>query len=71
MDATNSVVLLAASEGASMSIGFVFWLLFLVCLVFYGWRGYSTRGAYLADTFIWWILIFCLGVGIFGFPVHF
>lgn len=61
---------LFATEGASLTVGLLFWILFIVGLIFYGYRNYADRGA-IVDSLFWWILIFLLGIGVFGFPVKF
>lgn len=63
-------LILLAAESASLSVGLVFWILFIVGLVFFGYRNYENRGV-IVDSLFWWILIFLLGVGAFGFPIHF
>lgn len=50
-----------------MTISLLFWILFIVGLLFNGYQ--------LARTSVWhlevpyWILIFLLGVGVFGWPI--
>lgn len=51
-----------------MTIGLLFWILYIVGFVFFGYRNYQNREA-IFDSLFWWILIFLLGVGTFGFPI--
>lgn len=54
-----------------MSIGLLFWVLYIVGFIFYGWRGYVDRDRYwIAGGLFWWVLIFLLGWKVFGFPVQ-
>lgn len=52
-----------------MSIGFVFWLLMILALVFGIWRGWGDRFV-MGGSLLLWILLFLLGWGTFGFPIH-
>lgn len=62
--------LFATDGGGQLSIGIVFWILFIVGLVFYGFRNYADRNVLINGLFFW-IMIFLLGCGVFGFPVKF
>jgi hypothetical protein len=54
-----------------MSIGFIFWLLMLLCLFF----GAYTNRASINLPWVWgghfiiWILLFLLGWRVFGWPI--
>ena len=54
-----------------MSIGFLFWLLMVLWLIF----GAYTRRASLSAPWIWggdlllWVLLFLLGWRVFGWPI--
>lgn len=65
---------LLATENGSLGIGVLFWILYIVGLIFYGFGFYRDPGPgrpfYFSGIF-WWVLIFLLGCGVFGFPVHF
>ena len=50
-----------------LTIGLLFWILFIVGLVFHIYRD----RAGIVDSLFWWVLIFLLGVGTFGFPIKF
>ena len=52
-----------------MTIGFLFWILFIVGFVFSGYRNRDVFGSYLGDTLFFWVLVFLLGVGTFGWPI--
>lgn len=55
-----------------MTIGMLFWILYIVGLVFYGWVGYSRAESrwVIGGGLFWWVLIFLLGWKVFGFPVQ-
>ena len=56
-----------------MTIGFVFWLLMLITLVFGIWSAYPfTNGGWkpLGSGLLLYILLFLLGWGVFGFPIR-
>jgi hypothetical protein len=67
------LLLLLREGGGQMSIGFVFWFLMLVWLIFGGWSGYALtgpeRGRYYGGHFLLFILVFLLGWATFGFPI--
>lgn len=65
-------MLALATESGSLGVGVVFWILFIIGVVFYGvgfYRDVPGRPYYFSGLF-WWILIFLLGVGVFGWPIH-
>jgi len=68
-----STLLLLREGGGQMSIGFVFWFLMLVWLIFSGWSGYALpgpeRGRYYGGNLLWFIIVFLLGWATFGFPI--
>lgn len=56
-----------------MSIGFLFWLIFIIAVVFGFWCVWtpnSPRWAPFGGSLVLLILIFLLGWGVFGFPIH-
>lgn len=56
-----------------MSIGFIFWLLMILALLFGGWRTWSAdpNGRYyFGFGFLLWILLFLLGWRVFGFVIQ-
>lgn len=63
-------MLLFAESGGQLSIGIVFWIVFLIALIFGGIRNRDAIGTWFADSLVWWVLIFLLGLGTFGFPIH-
>ena len=54
-----------------MSIGFIFWLLMLLCLLFgaYTHRTSINMPWVWGGNFIIWVLIFLLGWRVFGWPI--
>lgn len=55
-----------------MTIGFLFWLIMILCLLFGIWRGYCdvpARSVY-GMSFLLWFLLFLLGWKVFGFPIQ-
>jgi hypothetical protein len=54
-----------------MSIGFIFWLLMLLCLLFGGYAHRSALGTPLVwgGNLLFWILLFLLGWKVFGWPI--
>jgi hypothetical protein len=59
-------------EDQSMSIGFIFWLLMLLWLVFWGVGRISQFSPYWLAYNGWllFVLLFLLGLHEFGWPVH-
>lgn len=51
-----------------MSIGLLFWILYIVGLVFFG-IGWYRSGEFSVPSIFWWVLIALLGVGTFGGPI--
>jgi hypothetical protein len=49
-----------------MTIGLLFWILFIVGFVFHTYRN---RDPFL-DSLFWWVLIFLLGLASFGWPIR-
>lgn len=62
---------LLATESGALSIGILFWILFIVGLVFFGVGVFRDRNSFSVSGLFWWVLIFLLGCGVFGFPVRF
>ncbi len=62
---------LAVNESGSLGIGVVFWILFIVGLIFFGVYVARDRATFSVPSLFWWVLIFLLGCGVFGFPIHF
>jgi hypothetical protein len=58
-----------------MEIGFIFWLIMLLSLLFWGmwgWGGlpaFATRGP-IVHGFLLFVLLFLLGWKVFGFAIH-
>lgn len=63
--------LFASDGGGQVGIGLLFWLIFILGFIFGGYRGRDNLGGWFADSLFWWVLIFCLGLGVFGFLIHF
>ena len=51
------------------TIGMVFWLLYIIGFIFGGFRNRDGIGIWLGDSLFWWVLIFLLGIGVFGSPI--
>ena len=51
-----------------LTVGLLFWILFIVGLIFYG-VGVVRSRQYDAAALFWWVLILLLGIGTFGFPL--
>lgn len=51
-----------------LTIGMLFWILFIVGLVFYGVDAFRTR-QFTWPSLFWWTLLFLLGWSEFGFPI--
>jgi hypothetical protein len=58
----------------AMSIGLLFWIIMIIGFIFYGfvtWRPVPGNPYFnAAPNYIIWILLFLLGWGIFGPPIH-
>jgi hypothetical protein len=52
-----------------MTISLLFWILFIVGFVLGGYRNRDGFGVWLGDSLFWWVLIFLLGIGTFGWPI--
>ena len=61
--------LFAAESGGQLGIGLLFWILFIIGFIFGGYRGRAAIGEWFADSLFWWVLVFLLGIGTFGFPI--
>lgn len=61
--------MLLTETGGVLGIALLFWILFIIGLVFGGYRQRTAIGTWFADSLFWWILIFLLGIGVFGFPI--
>lgn len=69
-----SLLLLMLREGGGqLSLGFIYWFLLLVWIVFGGWSGYSLAGPertrYWGGNLLHFILLFIIGLALFGFPI--
>jgi hypothetical protein len=66
-------MILLFAETASLSIGLLFWILFIVATVLGGIGFYNNRSDYwgFGNSLLTWILILLLGIGTFGFPIRF
>ena len=55
-----------------MTIGFIFWLIMILVLVFGGNWGYVNRGNPwgIGVGFLTYVLLFLLGWRVFGFPIQ-
>lgn len=55
-----------------MTIGFIFWLLMLLSILFGGWRVYGDAAGrpYFGFGFLLWVLLFLIGWRLFGFPIQ-
>lgn len=68
------LLLLAPEQGAQMSVGFIYWLLMILWLIF-GFVWYWPRGdakpAYpnISGHFMLFVLLFLLGLSVYGFPI--
>jgi hypothetical protein len=51
-----------------MTIGFWFWVIYVIALIFYGVSVFRERN-YSVPEIIFWILIALLGIGTFGGPL--
>jgi len=51
-----------------MTLALWFWIIYVIALIFFGWRNYQNRAAVI-DGFVWWVLIALLGIGTFGSPI--
>lgn len=60
---------LFAESGGQLGVGLVFWILFIVGLVVFGFGVYQDRTSFAPTSLFWWVLIFLLGIGTFGFPI--
>ena len=52
-----------------MPVGLIFWILYLVGIVFFGYDGFQDRTRISSGGIFWWVLILLLGVGVFGNPI--
>lgn len=55
-----------------MEIGFVFWLIMLLTILFWGWGTWGAAGSYwpMGHGLLIFILLFLLGWKVFGFAIH-
>ena len=51
-----------------MTIAIWFWIIYVVALLFFGYRNYANR-AVILDSLVFWILIALLGFGVFNSPI--
>jgi hypothetical protein len=52
-----------------MTIAILFWILFIVGLIFGGYSNRDNIGGWATNSLLFWILLFLLGIGIFGGPI--
>lgn len=54
-----------------MSAGIWFWLIYVICLLFGGWFGYSTGGdrRYIGGGLVIFVLVGLVGWAVFGPPL--
>ncbi len=57
------------SEGNTMTIAFLFWLLMILWLIFGLYMGRDNH-LWLGGGLLLWILLFLLGWKVFGFPIQ-
>ena len=50
------------------TLGFWFWIIFVIAFIFYGVSVFRSR-EYTVPDIVFWILIFLLGWGAFGGPI--
>lgn len=62
---------LLAAESGSLGVGLLFWILYIVGLVVFGVGVARDRSTFSTAGVFWWVLIFLLGCGVFGFPIRF
>jgi hypothetical protein len=53
-----------------MTFAMFFWLVFIVAFIVTAIVRRATLSAWVWDSFIFWLLIFLLGVEVFGWPVN-
>ena len=54
-----------------MSIGLIFWIIMLVGILFWGFVWMTPQNPYgRYHPIVWWVLLFLLGWGTFGPPIH-
>lgn len=55
-----------------MDIGFLFWLLMIFSLIFWGWGTWGSPNAYwpMGHGVLIFVLLFLLGLKAFGWPIH-
>jgi hypothetical protein len=51
-----------------MTLGLLFWIVFVVGLIFFGVDSWRSK-IYSVPNFLFWVLIFLLGWGVFDFVV--
>lgn len=52
-----------------MTLGFLFWLIMFLVLLFGGYIGWSGPVLFLGFNGLLWVLLFLLGVKVFGWPI--
>lgn len=52
-----------------MTIGLLFWIVFIIGMIFCGYRDRSDLRGWASDTLIYWLLVGLLGIGVFGWPI--
>ena len=65
--------LLLREGGGQLSLGFIYWFILLVWLLFGGWAGYALPGPertrYWGGSFLFFVLLFIIGLALIGFPI--
>jgi len=51
-----------------MTLALWFWIIYIIALLFFGYRNYANKPAVL-DSLVFWVLIALLGAGVFGSPI--
>lgn len=53
-----------------MSLGFLFWLLMIIWLIFGFWQWGPANYAPFGGHLLLWVLLALLGIHVFGWPIH-
>jgi hypothetical protein len=52
-----------------MSLAIWFWIIFVIAFLFFGFWSYRYRETFRPPDMVWWILMFLLGLKVFGGPI--